>query len=131
MTPICFTMALSSVHLERFDAVADLDLVDDVYAADHTPEGGGLAVEMAGRAEHDVDLAPGRIGIGPARPAEHAPPRGPLVELRRDRVAGTAGAHARGVHRQGLQLRIADLDDEPRLHPVEALAVRETPPRQV
>src|SRR4030095_1615617 len=131
MTPICFTMALSSVHLERFDAVADLDLVDDVYAADHTPEGGVLAVEVAGRAEHDVDLAPGRIGIVLARHPEDAPLEGPLVELRLDRVAGTAGAHARRFHRQGLRLRIADLDDEPRLDPVEALTVVEPLPREL
>src|SRR5262249_15612417 len=125
MTPICFTMALSSVHLERFDAVADLDLVDDVHAADHAPEGGVLAVEMAGRAEHDVDLAPGRIGIVLARHPENAPLEGALVELGLDRVAGAAGAHARGIHRQGLRLRISDLDDEPGLDPVQALTLVE------
>src|SRR4030095_4962792 len=124
MVAVCFTM-VSSVDFDGLHAVADLDLVDDVHAADPAPEGGVLAVEMAGRAEHDVELAPGRVGIALARHPEDAALEGALVELGLDRVAGTAGAHARSVHRQRLRLRIADLDDEPRLDPVEALTVVE------
>src|SRR5262249_50132090 len=131
MTPICFTMAVSLVHLDGFHAIADLDLVDDVHASDHAPERGVLAVEMAGWAEHDVELAPGGVGIARARHPEDAALEGALVELGLDRVAGTAGAHARGVHRLRLRLWIADLDDEPRLDPVEALTVVEPLAREL
>src|SRR5215471_8525471 len=111
MTPICFTMAVSLVHFDGFHAIADFDLVDDVHAADNAPERGVLAVEMAGRAEHDVELAPGRVGIATPRHPEDAALEGALVELGLDRVPGATGPHGRSVHRERLRLRIADLDD--------------------
>src|SRR4029434_11338733 len=125
MVAVCFTM-VSSVDLDGLHAVADLDRVDDVHPADHAPERGVLAVEMAGRAEHDVELAPGRVGFVLPRHSEDAALEGALVELGLDRVAGAARSHARGVHRERLRLRIADLDDKPGLDPVEALMVVES-----
>src|SRR2546427_6385800 len=131
MTPVCFTMTVSSVHLDRSHAVADLDLVDDVHAADHAPERGVLAVEMGGRAEHDVELAPGRVGIVLPRHPEDAALEGTLVELRLDRVSGAARPQARSAHRERLRLWIADLDDEPGLDPVEPLTVVEPRAREL
>src|SRR4030095_981153 len=122
MVAVCFTM-VSSVDLYRLHAVADLDLVDDVHALDHAPERCVLAVEMIGRAEHDVELAPRRVGIVLARHAEHPPVELAVVELGLDRVPRAAGTHLRMVHRERLRLRVSELDDESGLDAVEALAV--------
>src|SRR5262245_65633514 len=63
------------------DAVADLDLIDHAHAAGHLAEGGVLAVQEVGGAEHDVDLTAGGVGVVGPRHAQHAAIDGPLVEL--------------------------------------------------
>src|SRR6267143_2064389 len=130
MTAVCFT-GFSLVDLDRLHAGADPDRVDDVHAADHPAERGVLAVEMAGGTEHDVELAAGRVGFVLSRHPEHAAVELPVVELGLDRIPRTAGSHRRMVHRERLRLRVAELDDESRLDPVEALAVVEARPRQL
>src|SRR5512145_3351588 len=124
MVAVCFTV-ISSLDFYGLHAVADLDLVDDVHATDHAPERRVLAVEMIGRAQHDVELAPRRVGIVLARHAEHAPVELAIVELGLDRVPRAAGPHLRMVHRERLRLRVAELDDESGLDAVKALAVVE------
>src|SRR5207247_11159614 len=80
---------------------------------------------MRGGSQHDVDLAAAGVGILAARHAEHASFELAAVELRFDLVAGTAGAHGRIVHRLRLGLRIAKLDNEIQLDPVQAQTVVE------
>src|SRR6266540_1968874 len=120
-----------SVDFHRLHAVADLDRVDDLHAADHPTERGVLTVQMAGRTEHDVELAARRIGIVLSRHPEQATVELAVVELGLDRVPGAAGPHGRIVHRERLRFRVAELDDEPRLDAVEALAVVEARPYQL
>src|SRR6185436_10744333 len=81
--------------LDGLDAIADTDLVDHAHAGDDAAEGRVLAVQERRGAQHEIDLAAGRVGIVGARHAEHAALEGPLVELRLDRVAGAAAAHLR------------------------------------
>src|SRR5437867_60049 len=120
-----------SLDFDRLHAVADLDRVDDLHAADHPTERGVLTVQMAGRTEHDVELAARRIGLALPRHPEQAAVELAIVKLGLDRVPGTAGSHRPMVHRERLRLRVAELDDEPRLDAVEALAVVEARPDQL
>src|SRR5881397_2525513 len=120
-----------SLDFDRLHAVADLDRVDDLHAADHPTERGVLTVQMAGRTEHDVELAARRIGLVLSRHPEQAAIELAVVELGLDRVPGPAGPHGRMVHGQRLRLRVSELDDESRLDTVEALAVVEARPREL
>src|SRR6184192_3486547 len=106
MTADWLTTNLSSVDdLDGLDAVADPDLLDDAHAAGDATERRVLAVQEVGGAQHDVDLAAGRVRVIGPRHAEHAAVERPLVELALDRVTGTAAAHLGIVQRQGLGLR--------------------------
>src|SRR5207245_9449015 len=97
-----------SVDLHRLHAVADLDRVDDVHAARHSPERGVLPVQVARRTEHDVELTARRVGIALSRHPEESALELPIVELRLDRVAGTAGPHRLMVQRKCRLLPVPD-----------------------
>src|SRR5437588_734993 len=132
MTSDWLTTNLSSVDdLDGLDAVADVDLLDDAHAAGDAAERRVLAVQEVGRAQHDVDLAAGRVRIVGSRHAEHAAIERPLVELGLDRVARPTAAHLGIVQRQGLGLRIPELNHEVRLHAVHALAIVELLAREL
>src|SRR5438876_11202590 len=119
------------LNLDGFDAVADLDLVDDVHALRDLAERRVLAVQEVRVAEHEVHLARRGIGIVRARHAEHAAVERLLVELGLERLARPALTHLRLVHRGGLRQRIPELHDELRLHAVHALPVVETLAREL
>src|SRR6185369_3408210 len=86
------TLSLLGDDLDGLDAIADADLIDHAHAGHHAAEGRVLAVQERGRAQHEIDLAAGRVGIVGPRHAEHAALEGSLVELRLDRVPGAAAA---------------------------------------
>src|SRR5262245_63396607 len=89
MTPVCFTRVpfSSGRDLDRLHTVADLDRIDGLHAAHDAAERGVLPVQMRCCAEHDVELAPRRVGIATARHPEDAALELPVVELGVDRVA--------------------------------------------
>src|SRR6266850_6779764 len=123
-------MSASWHHLDRLDPVADANRVHDVHSLGHLPERGVLAVQKGRRTEHDVHLAARGVGIVAAGHAEHPALEFAAVERGLQGVAGAAAADAVVVEGQRLRLRVAELDDEPGLHTVHALAVVEALLRQ-
>jgi len=77
------------------------------------------------RAEHDVELAAGRVGIVLSGHPEDSGARTRLLNSALI-VWPARRSHRRMVHRQGLGLRVTELHDEPWLDAMEALAVLES-----
>src|SRR5262245_40919982 len=142
ITAVCFMtrpfawrpseLAGSLLHdLHGLDAVATLDAVDGVHAAGHAAEDRVVAVEEVGGTERDVELAAGRVGILRARHGDDAAVVLLLVELRLQRVAGSAGAEPRVARGERLGERVAALHHEARLDAVKRGAVVEAVLRQL